>query len=99
MDSIFSLSLLLLFVGCLSSGAAQIDSSTMSPTQTVQAAPILPSAKSSDWVIIFLQTAIKSHHELNETMLAQVLKTLQGLIQGLHPHTEFSLTLKNTTKV
>ncbi|KAM7401012.1 hypothetical protein PAMA_005287 [Pampus argenteus] len=104
--------LLILFAACLIACAAQttspplISSTAGMPTmqmtaftQPLQVTSVQPSPDAKDDVLAILQTAVQSYRELDETNIAPVLNKLYSIIQQLQPDLNFTLTVKNITKV
>ncbi|KAM8726831.1 uncharacterized protein AB9X84_000745 [Acanthopagrus schlegelii] len=98
----------ILLAGCLASCAAQttfypsfaIPDVLPSPSaQPIKATSVLPTSEPKDNVIVILQAAVQSSRELNETTIAPVLNRLYSIIQKLQPGLNFSLTVKNITRV
>ncbi|XP_078120590.1 uncharacterized protein LOC144526802 [Sander vitreus] len=101
--------LLILFVGCLVTCAAQTtnsfttDMSSLtspfpSPTESVQATSVVAPGLNAD-VVAFLQAAVMSDHELNETTIVPALLQLYTLIRQLRPGVDIRVTVKNITRV
>ncbi|KAM7379037.1 hypothetical protein PAMP_004612 [Pampus punctatissimus] len=102
--------LLILFAACLMTCAAQTTSFSSSTTgmptmqmtaftQPIQVTSVQPLPDTDDNVVAILQTAVQSYRELNETNFAPVLNKLYDIIQQLRPDLNFTLTVKNITKV
>ncbi|KAL7386387.1 hypothetical protein ABVT39_007637 [Epinephelus coioides] len=96
--------LLILFAGCLASCAAQTTSFpslvTEAPfSEPIQATSVQPASDPADNVVAILLTAVQSYHELNETTVGPVLHQLYTMIEQLRPDLNFSLSVKNITRV
>lgn len=102
--------LLILFVGYLASCAAQTTSSAFSTagTSTTTPAPftgvnpsstVVTPTQSANNVVALFEAAVRSNQELNEVTLALVMNQIRQTILLIQPQANFSLTLKNITRV
>ncbi|KAM3604212.1 uncharacterized protein V6R79_007889 [Siganus canaliculatus] len=82
-----------LFAGCLAVCAAQTSSIAAPSPQT-------PDSTQQQYNgLAFIQAMVQSSLELNETSLHPILAELHSIISQNHPDLNFSLTVKNITKV
>ncbi|CAB1444070.1 unnamed protein product [Pleuronectes platessa] len=92
--------LLIVLTAGLASGAAQ----SISPAPFSSFTSGTPTAETPDSVltnniVVILQTTVQSNRELNETTVAPILTELYEIIQQGQPDRNFTLTVKNITKV